>query len=317
MPPSAPTTPARRAAVAFLAAAAVLGAAAVPAAAAPHGSAAGHAAYGQGGYGDAARLGYQKTVAITVTKRVFEHGDTAVVDRFVRPDYIQHNPTAADGAAGLKALATSIHQQFPDARYNVKRVISQGDLVMLHSNVVLVPGTKGAAVIDIFRFQGGKIAEHWDVIQNVPDTTASGNDMFSTLSSPQVSQPLDHRLTQANEALVVKAFDELIVHKDLTALDRYWDAGYLQHNTQMQSGVPAAKAGLGGYFASAPQLTVTPKRVIAEGDLVAVHSDYVNYPGDRGTAILDLFRVRNGKIVEHWDIIQNVPETSANGNGMF
>ncbi|MFJ9909878.1 ester cyclase [Streptomyces sp. NPDC101152] len=323
MPPTVPTTPARRAVVAFLAAAVVLGAAAVPAVAAPHGPAAGHAAHGQGdhdghgGYGDAARLGYQKAVAITVTKRVFEHGDTSVVDRYVRPDYIQHNPTAADGAAGLKALATSIHQQFPDARYNVKRVISQGDLVLLHSNVVLVPGTKGAAVIDIFRFQGGKLAEHWDVIQNVPDTTASGNDMFSTLSSPQVSQPLDHRLTQANEALVTKAFDELMVHKDLTALDRYWDPGYLQHNTQMQSGVPAAKVGLGNYFASAPQLTVTPKRIIAEGDLVAVHSHYVNYPGDRGAAILDLFRVRNGKIVEHWDIIQNVPETSANGNGMF
>ncbi|MGR3938925.1 nuclear transport factor 2 family protein [Streptomyces sp. BRA346] len=320
MSPTAPTTPARRAVVAFLAAGAVLGAAAVPAVAAPHGPAAGHAAYGHGGYGgygDAARLSRQKAIAITVTKRVFEHGDTAVVDRYVRPDYIQHNPTAADGAAGLKALATSIHQQFPDARYNVKRAISEGDLVLLHSNVVLVPGTKGASVIDIFRFQGGKIAEHWDVIQNVPDTTASGNDMFSTLSSPQVSQPLDHRLTQANKALVTKAFDELMVHRDLSALDRYWDPGYLQHNPQMLNGVPAAKAGLGGYFASAPQLTVTPKRIIAEGDLVAVHSHYVNYPGDRGSAILDLFRVRNGKIVEHWDIIQAVPETSVNGNGMF
>jgi len=312
-----PTTPARRAVVAFLAAAAVLGATAVPAAAASHGPAAAHAAHGQRGYGDLARLGYQKAVAITVVKRVFERGDTAVVDRFVRPDYIQHNPTAADGSAGLKGLATSIHEQFPEARYTVKRAVSEGDLVLLHSNVVLVPGTKGASVIDIFRFQGGRIAEHWDVIQNVPDTTASGNDMFSTLSSPQVSQPLDHRLTQANKALVTKAFDELMVHKDLSALDRYWDPGYLQHNPQMLSGVPAAKAGLGGYFASAPQLTVTPKRIIAEGDLVAVHSHYVNYPGDRGSAILDLFRVRNGKIVEHWDIIQAVPETSANGNGMF
>ncbi|MFE7861363.1 hypothetical protein [Streptomyces sp. NPDC057403] len=70
------------------------------------------------------------------------------------------------------------------------------------------------------------MAEHWDVIQNVPDSTASGNDMFSTLSSPQVSQPLDHRLTQANQELVTKAFDELMVHKDLTALDRYWGPGY-------------------------------------------------------------------------------------------
>ncbi|WP_046733718.1 nuclear transport factor 2 family protein [Streptomyces humi] len=317
MPPTTPTAPARRAVIAFLAAAAVLGAAAVPAVAAPHGPAAGHAAHGHGGHGDAARLGYRKAVATAVVKGVFERGDTAVVDRFVRSDYLQHNPTAADGSAGLKALAASIHQQFPDARYDVKRAIVQGDLVLLHSNVVLVPGTKGSSVIDIFRFQGGKLAEHWDVIQDVPDTTASGNDMFSTLSSPRVSQPLDHRLTQANQALVTRAFDELMVHKDLTALDRYWAPDYLQHNPQMLNGVAAAKAGLGGYFASAPQLTVTPERIIAEGDLVAVHSHYVNYPGDRGLAILDLFRVRDGKIVEHWDITQAVPETSANGNGMF
>ncbi|MFE7861364.1 nuclear transport factor 2 family protein [Streptomyces sp. NPDC057403] len=142
MPPAAPTTPARRAVVALLAASAVLGAAAVPAVAAPHGPAAGHAAHGHGGYADAARPGYQKSVAIAVVKGVFERGDTTVVDRFVRPDYIQHNPTATDGSAGLKGLATSIHQQFPDARYDVKRAISQGDLVLLHSNVVLVPDTK-------------------------------------------------------------------------------------------------------------------------------------------------------------------------------
>ncbi|MGW2518890.1 nuclear transport factor 2 family protein [Streptomyces sp. NPDC001617] len=318
-----PTPSARRAVVAVLTGAIVLSVASVPAVAAPGSADAGYAAHGNGGrgsydgYGDFARLGYQKAVAVTVAKGVFERGDIKVVDRFVRSDYIQHNPTVGDGAAALKGLATSIHKQFPEAKYDVKRVISEGDLVLLHSNVVLVPGTKGSSVIDIFRFKDGKIAEHWDVIQSVPDTTASGNDMFSTLSSPKTSQPLDHRLTQANKELVTKAFDELMVHKDLTALDRYWDAGYLQHNPQMQNGVAAGKAGLGGYFAAAPQLTVTPKRIIAEGDLVAVHSLYVNYPGDRGTVILDLFRVRNGKIVEHWDITQTVPETSANGNGMI
>jgi predicted SnoaL-like aldol condensation-catalyzing enzyme len=62
---------------------------------------------------------------------------------------------------------------------------------------------------------------------------------------------------------------------------------------------------------------VEPKRVIAEGDLVAVHSHYVDAPGERGRAVLDLFRVRDGKIVEHWDAAQDVPESSANGNTMF
>ena len=309
-----PTTSVRRALVAFAAAASavVLGAAAVPAVAAPHSASAGYA-----GYGDSARLGYQKAVAAGVLKGVFERGDTEVVDRFVRPDYIQHNPLAPDGAETLKNLAVSVHQQFPDAEYDIRRVISEGDLVLVHSNVVLTPGTRGSAVVDIFRFQGGKIAEHWDVGQTVPEKSANGNDMFSTVSWPRTEQPGPGFLTAYNKKLVTVAFDQLLVKKDLSAIDRYWGAEYHQHNPNIADGVEGVKSGLGAYFKQFPQLTVTPKRVIAEGDLVAVHSHYVNAPGERGQAIVDLFRVRGGKIVEHWDVIQDVPATSANGNGMF
>jgi predicted SnoaL-like aldol condensation-catalyzing enzyme len=77
------------------------------------------------------------------------------------------------------------------------------------------------------------------------------------------------------------------------------------------------KAGLGTYFEQFPQLSVSPKRVIAEGDLVAVHSHYVDTPGERGQAVLELFRVRDGKIVEHWTAVQDLPESSANDNTMF
>ncbi|MFF4254181.1 nuclear transport factor 2 family protein [Streptomyces sp. NPDC001663] len=312
-----PTTSVRRALVAFAAAASavLLGAAAVPAVAAPHSASAGYAGYG--GYGDSARLGYQKAVAAGVLKGVFERGDTEVVDRFVRPDYIQHNPLAPDGAETLKNLAVSVHKQFPDAEYDIKRVISEGDLVLVHSNVVLTPGTRGSAVFDIFRFQGGKIAEHWDVGQTVPEKSANGNDMFSTVSWPRTEQPGPGFLTAYNKKLVTAAFDQLLVKKDLSAIDRYWGAEYHQHNPNIADGVEGVKSGLGEYFKQFPQLTVTPKRVIAEGDLVAVHSHYVNAPGERGQAIVDLFRVRGGKIVEHWDVIQDVPATSANGNGMF
>jgi len=77
------------------------------------------------------------------------------------------------------------------------------------------------------------------------------------------------------------------------------------------------KAGLGTYFEQFPQLSVSPKRVIAEGDLVAVHSHYVDTPGERGQAVLELFRVRDGKIVEHWAAVQDLPESSASHNTMF
>ncbi|MFD8007115.1 MULTISPECIES: nuclear transport factor 2 family protein [Streptomyces] len=269
------------------------------------------------GYGENARLGYQKAVAVQVLRGVFERGDMTVVDRFVRPDYIQHNPLAPDGAEALKAFGTAWRQQYPDATYDIKRVISEGDLVLLHSSIVLAPGTRGIAAFDIFRFQGGKIAEHWDVLQDVPATTANGNDMFSTISGPQTEAPGPAYLTAYNKKLVIAFVEQYLVKKDLSAIDTYVGPEYHQHNPYIPDGVAGAKAGLGAYYALFPQLMATPKRVIAEGDLVAVHSHTVNAPGERGQAVVDLFRVRNARIVEHWDVVQDVPETSANDNTMF
>ncbi|GCB43236.1 nuclear transport factor 2 family protein [Streptomyces sp. NL15-2K] len=269
------------------------------------------------GYGDSARLGYQKAVAVQLLKGVFERGDTSVVDRFVRPDYIQHNPLAPDGAEALKYFGAFQRQQYPDLRYDIKRVISEGDLVLVHSNIVLTPGTRGVAAFDIFRFQGGKIAEHWDVLQAVPATTANGNDMFSTVSRPRTEAPGRAWLTAYNKRLVTSFVDRLLMNKDLSAVESYVGPEYDQHNPNIPDGVAGVKAGLGAYFAQFPQLRVTPKRIIAEGDLVAVHSHYVETPGERGRAVIDLFRVRDGKIVEHWDAVQDVPESAANDNTMF
>lgn len=297
---------------AALAAAAVVPAVAAPA---PFASAATHHTVG---HGDSARLGYEKSVAVHVLKGVFERGDTSVVDRFVRTDYIQHNPLAPNGSQTLKNLAPGFHQQFPDAKYDVKRVIAEGDLVLVHSNVVATPGTRGNAVIDIFRFQGGKIAEHWDVGQEVPATTANGNDMFSTVSSPRTGRPGPEWLTAYNKKLVTDYVERVGVKKDVSAVDAYVVAkGYQQHSPQFPNGSQDLKATLTASYQQFPDATYDIKRVIAEGDLVAVHGHYIGAPGQRGQAILDLFRVRDGKIVEHWDVIQDVPAASANDNTMF
>ncbi|MDX3695476.1 nuclear transport factor 2 family protein [Streptomyces europaeiscabiei] len=262
--------------------------------------------------------GHEKSVAVQVLKGVFERGDTKVVDRYVRPDYIQHNPTAPDGSAALKTLATTVHQQFPDARYDVKRVIAEGDLVLVHSNAVMTPGTRGTAVFDIFRFQKGKIAEHWDAEQDVPETTVSGHDMFATLSAPRTDAPVPHADTAANKRVVTKFFDEVLVGHNVAAADKYVSAKtYYQHSPGFGDGLKDFKAGFEAYFSQFPNAVTLPKRVIAEGDLVAVHNNDKTSPDDRGNAVVDLFRVRNGKIVEHWDVTQAVPATSANDNTMF
>ena len=90
-------------------------------------------------------LDKHKAITVQVLKRLFEDGDVSVVDRYIRPDYIQHNPLAPNGTAALKALAGPLTTQFPDLKYDIKRVIADGDLVLVHSNVVLTPGTRGSA----------------------------------------------------------------------------------------------------------------------------------------------------------------------------
>ncbi|WP_171112097.1 MULTISPECIES: nuclear transport factor 2 family protein [Streptomyces] len=178
----------------------------------------------------AERLSYQKAVTVRLLKGLFERGDTKVVDRYVRPDLIQHNPLAPDGAKALKNLGTALHQKFPDVKYDIKRVMSEGDLVIVHSNVVMTPGERGKAVFDIFRFQGGKIAEQWGAEQDVPETSVNGNDMFSTESRPRTEAPGPRWQTAYNKRLVAAYNKQLMVKKDLTAIDKYVGPEYHQHN---------------------------------------------------------------------------------------
>ncbi|MFC3892819.1 nuclear transport factor 2 family protein [Lentzea rhizosphaerae] len=263
-------------------------------------------------------LDKHKAITVQVLKRLFEDGDTAVVDRYIRPDYIQHNPLAPNGTEALKALAGPLTAQFPHLKYDIKRMIADGDLVLVHSNVVLTPGTRGSAVVDIFRFdRNHMIAEHWDTVQDVPATSVSGNDMFSTVSSPRTNQPGPRWLTQRTRSAATAYFDQLLVDKDVDAVKRLAPE-YHQHNPAIPSGTAGLRETFTAFFQQFPQLTADRKRVIAEGDLVAIHAHYRTSPEDRGQSVVDIFRVRpDGKIVEHWDVVQDVPATSANDNTMF
>lgn len=93
--------------------------------------------------------------------------------------YVQHNPRIADGIEGFEAFVATLRQDFPDLKAEVKRVFADGDHVIAHVYGVRVPGQPGTAIVDIFRLDGnGRIVEHWDVMQPVPDTSANPNGMF-------------------------------------------------------------------------------------------------------------------------------------------
>jgi len=105
--------------------------------------------------------------------------DFAAASKHFGATYIQHNPNAADGPEGFKGFVEFLKSKLPQSRSEVKRVFAEGDYVILHVHAMREPGTRGVAIVDIFRLDAnGKIVEHWDVRQDVPEKAANNNTMF-------------------------------------------------------------------------------------------------------------------------------------------
>src|SRR5215211_955152 len=100
------------------------------------------------------------------------------VARYFGDRYIQHNPQAPDGGEAFIQFVRSFVQQFPDLSIDIKRVVAEGDLVVTHGLIKTGPDDRGMAAADIFRLEDGKIVEHWDVLQPVPETSANDKTMF-------------------------------------------------------------------------------------------------------------------------------------------
>ena len=124
--------------------------------------------------------------------------------------------------------------------------------------------------------------------------------------------------TAANKALVIEMFQTLFDERRVDELaDKYLTVDFIEHNPTAVNGTKGLRAFFKDYFAKNPKATFAVKRVIADGDLVLVHFHAQNGPEDRGVAGVDIFRLENGKVVEHWDVLQPIPEKSANNNTMF
>ena len=136
----------------------------------------------------------------------------------------------------------------------------------------------------------------------------------ATLTTPALGGPL-----QEGNKKIVRDFYELAFnrHKPTEAAKKYIGDTYIQHNPHVPDGAAAFFSYFEGFFKQHPQSRVDIKRVLADGDLVVLHLHSVTDAKDRGRAIVDIFRVENGKIVEHWDVAQDVPAQAVNTNTMF
>jgi predicted SnoaL-like aldol condensation-catalyzing enzyme len=129
-------------------------------------------------YGDTMSLEENKTVAVDFYETAFRGEPEKAVADHVGGYYTQHNPQAADGTEGVIAFVHWIREQYPHLHLDIKRVIAEGDLVVTHSQLMLSPDGPSWALADFFRLEDGNVVEHWDVIQEVPETFANTNGMF-------------------------------------------------------------------------------------------------------------------------------------------
>ena len=119
-----------------------------------------------------------RTLVLDFYERFFNKHDVAGAAKVVADDYKQHNPEVPDGKAPFVEFFTGFFKENPQSRARVVRSAADGDLVYLHVHSTNDADDRGQAVVDVFRVANGKIVEHWDVIQNVPEQAANTNTMF-------------------------------------------------------------------------------------------------------------------------------------------
>lgn len=238
-----------------------------------------------------------------------ETGDSIPVS-YINPDkYIQHNLGVADGLAGFGALL----QQLPpnSAKANTVRAFQDGDYVFAHTEYNFFGPKIG---FDIFRFENGKIVEHWDNLQETAKPNPSGHTMID--GSTELKE-LDK--TESNKRLVRNFVDDILVNGKMDKLAGYFDGdNYIQHNPL----IPDQLSGLGKALGEWAKQGITMKydtihKVFGQGNFVLVVSE--GHLAGKHSSFYDLFRVQNGKIAEHWDVIETIPtkEQWKNNNGKF
>lgn len=123
---------------------------------------------------------------------------------------------------------------------------------------------------------------------------------------------------QKNKQIVTDFLDLVFnQHKVDEGMDAYLGSTYTQHNPDVADGPEAFRAFFKTFFAERPNARFDIKRAFCEGDYVTIHAHWTENPEDRGAAVMDIFRLENGRIVEHWDVIQPIPQDMAHNNSMF
>jgi predicted SnoaL-like aldol condensation-catalyzing enzyme len=253
-----------------------------------------------------------KTIGLAAAKAIFTDFDEQATAALLAEDYIQHNPGVPTGAAtilgflpGLKAsgISSTIH-----------RVIAEDDIVVIHNTYENAQAFGAPTLVgfDVFRVQDGKVGEHWDNLMAPTSPNPSGRTLTD---GPTEVTDLDK--TAANKALVSEFANVILLNGNFSRVTEFVSTDdYRQHNPLIGDGLAALGEAFAALAAQGQAISYSKiHRIVAEGNFVFVMAEGTQ--GETPTAYFDLFRVADGLIVEHWDIIAAIPSEMAHANGKF
>ena len=243
----------------------------------------------------------------------FVIGDVQKAKSLLKEDYIQHNLAYGTGRDAFCASVEYLSSAPIKTTVNTIRAFEDGDKVFMQT-LYNFAGAGEQVAFDIFRFEDGLIAEHWDNLTDKVEPNPSGR----TQIDGQI-EAKDIEKTEINRKIVKDFLYDVMQGKNPQNTPDYFNGDkYLQHNTGIADGLSGlgaalealAKAGIAMVYDNVHQ-------VLAQGDMVLAVSEGTF--GGKPTAYYDLWRVENGKIAEHWDVMENIANKStwANSNGKF
>ena len=253
----------------------------------------------------------QKALTLIET---FATGDAEKAADLLAEGYIQHNLAYGTGRDAFVGSVQYLASAPVKTTVNNIRAYEDGDKVFLHT-VYNFAGAGEQVAFDIFRFdENGKIAEHWDNLAAKAAPNPSGRTQIDNLAAVK-----DLDKTEENRQIVKNFLHDVMMGKAPEKTPDYFDNGkYIQHNTGIADGLDGLGAALAALAEQGIQMIYDKvHQVLAQGDMVLAVSEGTF--GGAPTAYYDLWRVENGKIAEHWDVMETIADRSTwqNQNGKF
>jgi predicted SnoaL-like aldol condensation-catalyzing enzyme len=233
-----------------------------------------------------------KIIVAQFYKKIVGQRDSSLINTYVREDYIQHSAAGRDGRQALYEMVEFL-KTLPkpqETESPVKRLIGDGDMVMIQLDIRFMG--KRMVVVDLFRVAEGKLAEHWDAVQEI----AADNDVMTDgVSIIDITAD-----AIANKQLVSDFYADLLKNGN-SGFSKYLSPNYIEHNEQER---------LDAYNDN-----INLRRLIGEGDFVVVQSELKRET--QSYALYDILRIAERKIVEHWSARQLIPAVMPHSNGML